>query len=268
MRSCGLVSTPRILESEPTQTLSEDRKRARVTSPQPLARFAHPIVRFAAEQRYSQRNAATRLSLRAYTHGALHHHVKAEEDVITLDVQPQGERFTFFSEPNPGAQRLEFEFVGSPGSPGPDPHIHARQVETFRVIEGEMHAKVGGQERVIRAGESLVVPAGQVHTFRNPSESEPLVIRISVEPALQFQWMMTEYARLAIANGGRWKDVPLLEAAYILHQTRDEHEIPGMPRLLTTVFLGSLAPLAVLLGKHRKISPKPALLNTNGMETG
>ena len=131
-----------------------------------------------------------------------------------------------------------------------------------------MHAKLGGEERVIRAGEALVVPAGQVHAFRNPSEGEPLVIRISVEPALQFQWMMSEYARLAIANGGRRYAVPLLETAYIRQQTRDEHELPGMPRLLTSVFFGSLAALAVLLGKHRKISPKPAPLVTNGMEAG
>jgi mannose-6-phosphate isomerase-like protein (cupin superfamily) len=177
--------------------------------------------------------------------------------MITLDVQPQGERFIFFGEPDPGAPALEFELVATPGSSGPDPHIHAKQVETFRVVSGEMRARLGKQERVIRAGESLVVPAGQVHTWSNPSETEPLVMRITFEPALQFQWMISEMARLAIANGGRWKDVPLLEVAYIIQQTRDEHEIPGMPRFLTTLLIGSLAGLAVLLGRHRKIGPKP-----------
>jgi len=177
--------------------------------------------------------------------------------VITLDVQPQGERFIFFSEPDPGAPALEFELVAAPGSRGPDPHIHAKQVETFRVVSGEMCARLGKEERVIRAGESLVVPAGQVHTWSNLSETEPLLLRITFEPALQFQWFISEVARLAIANGGRWKDVPLLEIAWIIHQIRDEHELPGMPRFLTTLLLGSLAGLAVVLGKHRKIAPKP-----------
>jgi quercetin dioxygenase-like cupin family protein len=148
--------------------------------------------------------------------------------VITLDVQPQGERFTFFGEPDPGAPSVEFEVVVAPGSSGPDPHIHAKQVETFQVTSGEMLAKLDEEERVIRAGETLVVPAGQVHAFSNGSSSEPLVIRITMEPALHFQWFMTEFCRLAIENGGRWKDVPLLEAAYVVHQTRDEHEIPGI----------------------------------------
>lgn len=139
--------------------------------------------------------------------------------MITLDVQPQGERFTFFGEPDPAAPIVEFELVGAPGTPGPDPHIHPKQVETFRVTSGEMVARLGKEERVIR---------------------------------------ITELSRLAIANGGRWKDVPLLEAAYILHLTRDEHGIPGMPRFLQHALFAPLAGLAVLLGKHRKIGPRPA----------
>jgi len=178
--------------------------------------------------------------------------------MITLDMQPQGERFTFLSDPDPDAPRVEFDLVAAPGCPGPDPHIHAKQVETFRVTSGEMLAKVGKEDRVIRAGETLVVPAGQVHSFSNPSESEPLLIRITVEPALQFQWMITESARLAMANGGRWKDIPLLEVAYIIYQTRDEHALPGVPRFLWSPVFASLAGLAVLLGRHRKIAPKPS----------
>lgn len=184
--------------------------------------------------------------------------------MITLDVQPQGERFTFFTEPDPTAPALEFEFVASPGCAGPDPHIHAKQVETFRVVSGTMHAKLGKDERVIRAGEALVVPAGQLHTFQNRSTTEPLVIRITVEPALQFQWMMTELCRLAIANGGRWKDMPLLETAYIMNCTRDEHDLAGVPRLLTTALFGALAGVAVLLGKHRNIGPLPVVASQAG----
>jgi quercetin dioxygenase-like cupin family protein len=179
--------------------------------------------------------------------------------MITLDVQPQGERFVFSSEPDPGATSVEFEMTAAPGASGPGPHIHAKQIETFHVISGGMHATLDKEEHVTRAGDSLVVPAGRVHSWRNLSENEPLVVRITVEPALQFQWMMTEYSRLAMANGGLWKNVPLLEVGYILHQTRDEHEIPGMPRFLTTLLLGTLAGLAVLLGRHRKVSPLPSV---------
>ena len=178
--------------------------------------------------------------------------------MITLDMQQQGECFTFFSEPDPSAPSVEFEVVLAPGSPGPDPHIHAKQLETFQVTSGEMVAKLGKEERMVRAGETLVVPAGQVHALRNGSASEPLVIRITVEPALNFQWFMTEAARLAISNGGRWKDIPLLDAAYLVHVTRDEHAIPGMPRFLQYAIFAPLAGLAVLLGRHRKLAPKPS----------
>jgi len=178
--------------------------------------------------------------------------------VITFEVQPQGERFTFFSEPDPTAPSVEFEFVGSPGTPGPDPHIHARQVETFRVTSGEMLAKVGKEERRIRAGETLVVPAGQVHSFCNPDPDNPLIIRITLEPALNFQWFMTEMSRLANENGGRWKDIPLLEMAWAAHQVIDEHDLPGVPRFITRPAFALLAGVAFVLGKHRRISPKPS----------
>jgi quercetin dioxygenase-like cupin family protein len=50
------------------------------------------------------------------------------------------------------------------GAPAP-PHFHPDQEEHFSVIEGSVRSNVGGEERVLTAGDELLVPAGTMHDF-------------------------------------------------------------------------------------------------------
>jgi len=178
--------------------------------------------------------------------------------MITLNLEKQGETLTFFSEPDPSAPIIEFDCSIAPGKDGPDPHIHPLQTETFHVTEGQMRAVVDGEERIIDEGETIIVDPGQVHTFSNPNPDQPLTMRISIEPALNFQWFLTEAARSAIRHGGSWKDMPLLETAYILNQVIDEHDMPGLPAPAKRLLFGALAKIAVLLKKTGEIAPLPS----------
>jgi mannose-6-phosphate isomerase-like protein (cupin superfamily) len=175
--------------------------------------------------------------------------------MIVLDLKEQGEKVTIFGEPDPAAPALEFECTIAAGKLGPDPHIHPRQTETFRVTQERMKAVVDGEEREIGAGETLVVTPGQVHSFWNPDPDHPVTMRITIEPPLHFQWFLTEAARSAVRGGGRWKDASLLETAWILYQVVDEHDYPGIPRPLKRPLFGVLAGLAVLLRKTGRIEP-------------
>jgi len=175
--------------------------------------------------------------------------------MITLNLEKQGETLTFFSEPDPSAPILEFECSIAPGKDGPDPHSHPLQTETFHVTEGLMRAVVNGQERFIEEGDSIVVAPGQVHTFSNPKPDRPLTLRITIEPALNFQWFLTEAARSAIRNGGSWKDAPLLEIGYIVNQVIDEQDMPGLPGPVKRLLFGTLARIAVMLKKTGEIAP-------------
>lgn len=61
------------------------------------------------------------------------------------------------------------------GAPAP-PHLHPDQEERFEVIEGGVRANVGGEERVLRAGDELLIPAGTTHDFGGlPGESGTVV---------------------------------------------------------------------------------------------
>ncbi len=178
--------------------------------------------------------------------------------MITLKLEKQGETLTFFGEADSTAASMEVEVSMAPGAEGPPPHIHTKQSETFKVMSGRLVAKADGQEHAAEAGQTLVVHAGQAHTFANGSETEPLVFRATLEPALNFQWALTELARAAIRAGGSWEDLPLPELAYILRQVRDEYRVAGIPFAVQDIVFGLLARVAALQGKTEEIVPMSA----------
>jgi mannose-6-phosphate isomerase-like protein (cupin superfamily) len=175
--------------------------------------------------------------------------------MITVTLAKQGETLTFHSEADPAAPRAEGEITLAPGAWGPPPHIHTRQRETFHVVSGRMLAVVDGVEHTVEEGERLIVQAGQAHTFGNASEKGALVVRGAVEPALHFQWFLTEMANAANRGGGSWDDMPLLEAAYILFKVRREYQLAGTPAVIQSLLFGLLAGVAVLTGRSKRVSP-------------
>lgn len=50
------------------------------------------------------------------------------------------------------------------------PHRHRNEAETMHVLGGEMAVVVDGEERVLRAGETVHVPRGVLHSGRNAGE--------------------------------------------------------------------------------------------------
>ncbi len=55
----------------------------------------------------------------------------------------------------------------APNVPGPPPHHHSNLQELFMVLEGEMQFVVDGKPRLVKAGQTIDLPARVVHTFKN-----------------------------------------------------------------------------------------------------
>jgi len=55
-----------------------------------------------------------------------------------------------------------------PPGGGPPPHRHDFE-ETFILLEGEMEATFRGKKSIVRAGETLNIPANAPHQFHNTS---------------------------------------------------------------------------------------------------
>jgi len=175
----------------------------------------------------------------------------------TIHLEKQGETFRFTSPDEPGTGRVDFELTLAPGKVGPSPHIHTKSDEGFEVISGKLIMNVDGEEHVLGPGNKIIARAGQVHTFKNGSSSEPVIVNIYVEPALNFRWFIRESARLANENGGSWDDLSLLHGGYLLFKFRDEYRLGGIPFFLQDILFGLLAGVAKITGHTKSISPLP-----------
>lgn len=59
------------------------------------------------------------------------------------------------------------------------PHFHPRQEEILYVISGELEAWLGGQHRIVSAGDVVFIPPGTPHRARNASRSPTRVIAVT-----------------------------------------------------------------------------------------
>lgn len=74
------------------------------------------------------------------------------------------------------SERLVMESIYQAGGAPAPPHLHPAQDERFEVIEGGVRANVGGEERVLRAGDEFVVPRGTTHDLGGlPDESGTVI---------------------------------------------------------------------------------------------
>lgn len=71
----------------------------------------------------------------------------------------------------------EWNLAPYPGDQAP-PHIHHQSDEAFIVLGGQLEVLIGADRRVLNAGESVVIPAGTVHTFATRGEAGSRVIAV------------------------------------------------------------------------------------------
>jgi quercetin dioxygenase-like cupin family protein len=71
----------------------------------------------------------------------------------------------------------EWNLAPYPGDQAP-PHIHHRSDEAFIVLDGQLEVLMGAERRVLNAGETVVIPAGTVHTFATHGEAGSRVIAV------------------------------------------------------------------------------------------
>src|ERR1700691_4182504 len=75
-----------------------------------------------------------------------------------------------------------------PPGGGPPPHRHDFE-ETFILLEGEMEATFRGKKSIVRAGDTLNIPANAPHQFHNTS-TRPVRMLCICSPAGQEKFFM------------------------------------------------------------------------------
>lgn len=101
---------------------------------------------------------------------------------------------------------VELDCTAQPGS-ATMVHYHPEQEETFQVLEGTLEVLRDGRWGAVPAGESITVPRGAVHAWRNAS-GRPIRFRNVHRPALGFRAHMETLDRLVKAGKVRGTSDP------------------------------------------------------------
>jgi quercetin dioxygenase-like cupin family protein len=114
-----------------------------------------------------------------------------------IDNPVTGERIVFhLTAADTDGELLEFDMFLAPDGKVPGAHRHPHQTETFMVLEGTMEFRLGRRRIVAGPGETVTVPRGAVHRFKNGGDTEARV-RVQVEPALKMEELLETTAQLA-----------------------------------------------------------------------
>lgn len=141
-----------------------------------------------------------------------------------------------------------------PTSPRAEPvHIHPFQQSSFEVLDGQLRVSIDGEERVLQAGESLIIPAGAPHTFWNASGDTARSMQ-EFRPALNTEEFFEEYFALAASGELKPDGSPtLLRIAVMLPRFSGVMRPASPPWPILRAICAVLAPIA----RWRGYDPAP-----------
>ena len=118
-----------------------------------------------------------------------------EKDQNLTHIGIVGDTYTLLLTGNATAGRFCLIDMHIPPGGGPPPHRHDFE-ETFIVLEGELEATFRGAKSVVRAGETVNIPANAPHQFHN-SSAKPVRLLCICAPAGQEDFFLAVGTRVA-----------------------------------------------------------------------
>jgi len=158
-------------------------------------------------------------------------------------------RFTATADTTNG-QLVRFEWRSTPGGVMAE-HVHPRQEERFTITSGKAHFTVNGQKRTVRAGETVIVPAGVPHSAGNAGTADIDGI-VELRPALHSKEWHEALAGLAADFRTTPAGVPrnLLQLGATFWHFRHESRATSSPIWIQDIVLPPLWALAKVFGKR------------------
>jgi quercetin dioxygenase-like cupin family protein len=134
------------------------------------------------------------------------------------------QRFAFTRTSDDQGEVLHVETWVDPGG-GVTPHVHPTIEERFEVLAGRLSFLAGRKWQEAGAGETVVVPAGTRHAYRNEADAEAHIV-CHARPPSTLQAFLEETVALSQAGKITRAGLPkgfgaLLEAAALAERHRD-----------------------------------------------
>jgi quercetin dioxygenase-like cupin family protein len=172
-----------------------------------------------------------------------------------LDNPVSGERFEFRrTAADTDGELLEFDLTLAADGCVPGAHVHPEQEERFVVHRGTVQFRLGLKKIVAGPGDTVVVPRGRVHAFKNVG-GEDAKVRVQVTPALDMERLFETTVALAEAGATNRKGMPKpVHLALFVRRFRREVRAPFPPAPIVNALLAPLAWMGTRAGKQRLIA--------------
>lgn len=150
---------------------------------------------------------------------------------------------------------LEMETTYQPHSTEPLPHFHPQQEENFQVLSGSISVRLGTELKVLSVGDTLHIPAKQVHSMWNHS-GEKAVVQWKVQPALDTEYFLEMGMGLAQAGKVKENGMPVLwQIVLLVTHFKQVYRLTKPSPVVQNLVFTLLKPIAQLLG-YRAIHPE------------
>lgn len=166
-----------------------------------------------------------------------------------------------FTHPYEGGVTSQMDVVlGKGGSGGGNAvaHIHPETDEIFTVNRGRVVVMINGQEHYAADGQSITVPKGASHFFRNASfgETHLTVTFVNAQQHLRFFLNLARWTSECPDYFKPDGSVKLLPIALGLNAFRDHLYISGPPVVVQKLLFAALAPIARMMGYRLAVPPR------------
>jgi mannose-6-phosphate isomerase-like protein (cupin superfamily) len=164
-----------------------------------------------------------------------------------------GERITFSTTASEtDGEMLAFDLELTPDGAVPGAHVHPCQEERFEIVAGIMSFLKGTRLVTARAGDTVVVPPGTIHRFKNAGETTAHV-RVQVRPALNMEGLLETAVALSREGRTNGRGMPHpLDLALFMRAFETEVKAPFVPAGVARAVMAPLAWVARRRGLDRR----------------
>lgn len=178
---------------------------------------------------------------------------------------PMGQRARIVTLPSEtGGRSFVLEYVNRPfaGEFALPAHFHPAWTETFDILEGHARCRIGGKEREVARGESVVMPPHAVHVHPWSASDEPLRVRhTAVADPLDargltaaLQTILTIFWLASQGRVNRRGSPNPLQLAVLAETTMPATFVPGPPMAVQRMVIRMLAAVGRAVG-YRTVYP-------------
>jgi len=166
-----------------------------------------------------------------------------------------------FTDPIEDETLARFDVIlekGGSGGGNAIAHIHPNSDEYFHVHKGRLMISIDGADHLADAGETVMVPRGKAHFFRNAHDgaTHATVSFTLGHQHLRFFLNLAAMTVLEPKGFSPTGDVKLLQIALALNAYPDHLYIAGPPIWVQNLLYAALAPVARLMGYRLIVGPR------------